>query len=73
MKLTKKQFTAHFQEEVLPAIRTLYEPDKKPDRPRRRMVWNDLIDSGIKSGELPKRAGDWVIPHRLETGRTPCQ
>lgn len=59
---TKKAFESHFRREILPAIREEYERDGRVDAPARREIWNNVIDSLIKSNEAPERAEEWNCP-----------
>ena len=62
--MTKNEFVASFRREILPAI--IHNEINGPDYPARRQAWNDTIDSMIKDGTLPARAGDWTKPADIE-------
>ena len=59
---TKKAFESYFRREIIPAIRKEYERDGRVDVPARREIWNNVIDSLIKSNEAPERAEEWNCP-----------
>lgn len=52
---SKSEFTKMFKDEYLSKI-------SKTDKPAIREAWNNLIDSYIKDGQLPEKAGDWSCP-----------
>ena len=66
--MTKNDFTRYFRSEILPAI--IHNEINGPDYPARRQAWNDTIDSMIKDGTLPNRAGDWIKPKDIEGNPT---
>jgi len=53
--MSKAEFTKMFKEEILSEI-------DKSDKPAIREAWNNTIDSYIKDGKLPEKAGDWSSP-----------
>lgn len=64
MKLTKKQVLADFRENVLPAIRSMYEQDGRVDAIARREEWNNYVDMLARDGVITqKQADNWDNPY----------
>ena len=68
--MTKNDFTRYFRSEILPQIIEQEQETGTRDYPGRRQAWNDTIDSMIKDGTLPDRAGDWIKPKDIEGNPT---
>lgn len=62
--MKKSEFERVFRAEILPDL--IRAERGRVDRPMRREAWNDAIDSFIRDGLLPLRAGDWLHPAWLE-------
>lgn len=58
----RQEFEQYFRKEILPDIQSTFEKSGRPDYPRRRQEWNDLIDALTRSSMLPSKAVDWVSP-----------
>lgn len=56
--MTNKQFRAFFKSEIEPTI-------SASDKPALRQAWNDTIDGMHKSGQVHKRARNWIHPKRF--------
>lgn len=68
--MTKKDFAAMFRSEIMPMVR---DQEKEwgggVDGPLRRETWNNMVDSYMQDGVLPRSAGDWAHPSWLEPKR----
>lgn len=58
--MNKKEFEQLFKTEIEPYI-------QKDDKPALREAWNNTVDSFMRDGTLPKRAGNWSHPKRFYT------
>ena len=66
--INKINFDQEFKTVDLKYIAQQYEKDGIPDRPARREVYNNKIDTYQKDGLITeKQAGKWCITDRLET------
>ena len=66
--MNRTELESDFRDVVVPSL-ARHEADGVRDLPMRLQAWNDYVDSLIKEGQPPERAGNWLHPKWLLSKR----